>query len=168
MTKNDPKNRRAPRTDAATVAPCLARDKSARPLSNHHCAAIAKSGKPCQGYRWRGGKFCHLHTGNRAQLLGFKGGKRRARFSMEELADFPAPKSAEDLRDLIGQTIRELRKGHVEPKVANSIAYLAGAMADALELVEYDNRLKRLEAPEAEWPRPLSVTPALPTNGEPN
>jgi hypothetical protein len=168
LTVNDLKNTRAPRRNAMTERSCLTKDSGASGRGNHSCTAIAKTGKPCQLRRWRDSKFCYLHTGNNASLLGMKGGKRRARFSFEQLIDIPAPKTAGDLRDLIGHTIRELRKGHVEPKVANPVAYLAGAMADALELVEYETRLKRLEAPEAEWSSPSLVTSALPTNGEPN
>jgi hypothetical protein len=42
----------------------------------------------------------------------------------EGLNDFPAPKSAADLRDTMAQSIVELRTGKLDPKVANALGYL--------------------------------------------
>jgi len=64
-----------------------------------------------------------MHSG-RAAELGSRGGRRRTIYSPEGLKDFAPPKTAADLRDLIAQSIIEIRTGKLDPKLANSISYL--------------------------------------------
>jgi hypothetical protein len=60
----------------------------------------------------------------RAAELGGRGGRRRAVYAPEGLKDYAAPTSAADLRDLLAQSIVEIRMGKLDPKLANSISYL--------------------------------------------
>jgi hypothetical protein len=131
------------------------------------CIATARSGEPCKSPPLRGKKKCRFHLyPAEAALMGAKGGRRRAIFNPANLEPFAAPKTAGDLLRLLAQTIVEVRSGRLDPKVANSIAYLAGGLANTLELVEYGARLDALESkPAAEEKRPdrgPSVTAALP------
>ena len=47
--------------------------------------------------------------------------------------------------ELLGQTINQVRKGIVDPRVGNSVGYLAGIMLKALDMGELEKRLARLE-----------------------
>ena len=60
-------------------------------------------------------------------------------------SEFPAPKSAGDLVGLLAQTIVEVRSGLLEPRVANSLSYVAAAFMSALETADLDTRLRALE-----------------------
>ena len=86
-----------------------------------------------------------MHSG-RAAELGSKGGRRRAAYSPDDLKEFPAPKSVADLRDLLAQSIVEIRNGKLEPKVANSISYLGAGFLRATEVSDLETRLLALEA----------------------
>ena len=46
--------------------------------------------------------------------------------------EFPAPKSAADLRDLLADSIVGIRSGKLDPKLANSISYLGAGFLRAL------------------------------------
>jgi hypothetical protein len=86
-----------------------------------------------------------MHSG-RAAELGSKGGRRRAFFRPADLKDFAPPNSAADLRDLLAQSIIEIRLGKLDPKLANSISYLGVGFLRALEVSDLENRLRALEA----------------------
>ena len=53
--------------------------------------------------------------------------------------------SATDLRDLLGQSIVEIRTGKLDPKLANSISYLGAGFLRAMELADLERRLADLE-----------------------
>ncbi len=85
-----------------------------------------------------------MHSG-RAAELGRKGGRRRAIYSPDELKQFAAPTNAGDLKDLLAQSIVELRNGTLDPKLANSISYLGAGFLRALEVSDLESRLASLE-----------------------
>jgi len=86
-----------------------------------------------------------MHSG-RAAELGSRGGRRRTVYSPQGLKDFTPPKTAADLRDLIAQSIIEIRMGKLDPKIANSISYLGTGFLRALEVSDLESRLRALEA----------------------
>lgn len=90
-------------------------------------------------------EMCHAEPG-RAAELGSKGGRRRALFSSGDLRDFGAPRTAADLRDLLAESIIEIRAGKLDPRVANALGYLGASYLRALEVSEVESRLDALEA----------------------
>ena len=64
-----------------------------------------------------------------AAELGAKGGRRRAVVRPDELTELPAPETAGDLRDLQTTSVVEIRKGLLDPRMANAIGYLDGRRA---------------------------------------
>jgi hypothetical protein len=61
------------------------------------------------------------------------------------LLEFAPPRSAADLRDLLAQSIIEIRTGKLDPKLANSISYLGTGFLRALEVSDLEARLLALE-----------------------
>jgi len=57
---------------------------------------------------------------------------------------------------LLGQTINQVRRGEVEPKVANAIGYLSSAVLSALEVGDLEERLADLETIVKHQERPES------------
>ena len=47
---------------------------------------------------------------------------------------------------LISQTINQVRKGQIDPRVANSIGFLANILIKAVERDKLETRIERLEA----------------------
>jgi len=112
------------------------------------CDRRNAEGKPCGAPAVRGTNKCVMHSG-RAAELGSRGGRRRTAYSCESLKEFSAPKTAADLRDLLGQSIVEVRDGRLDPKLANSMSYLGTGFLRALEISELEARLAALETQRA-------------------
>src|SRR5262249_50894673 len=109
------------------------------------CQAKNKAGMPCGAPAVEGTVKCVMHSG-RAAELGSKGGRRRTVYNPDGLKDFVPPRTASDLRDLLAQSIIEIRTGKPNPKLANSMSYLGTGFLRALELSDLETRLQALEA----------------------
>jgi len=81
--------------------------------------------------------------------LGRQGGEakgvknaRGARYGERSL------KTVEDVTALLGDTIKDLGLGLIDPKEATAVGYLAAGMLKALQQGDVENRLRALEAVE--------------------
>ena len=108
------------------------------------CHAKNKAGKPCGAPVVGATNRCVMHS-RRAAALGSKGGRRRTVYGPEALKEFEPPKTAAELRELLAQSIIEIRNGNLDPKLANSISYLGTGFLRALEVSDLENRLLALE-----------------------
>jgi hypothetical protein len=63
-------------------------------------------------------------------------------------ADAPDVKieSCQDVAILISETINQVRRGELDPRVANAVGYLANVLIKAVEQGDTEKRLKDLEA----------------------
>lgn len=110
------------------------------------CKAMTASGQQCKAKPHKNG-LCFFHSDpQRAAELGRKGGRRRASFNPDGLKDVPVPRTAADLRELLAQSIVDTRTGNLNPRLANSIAYLGTGFLRALEVSDLEARLLALEA----------------------
>ena len=110
------------------------------------CKKKKRDGGQCGASALTGKKYCALHSEpGRAALLGSKGGRRRSIYSPHSLKEFATPKTASDLRDLLAQSIVEIRAGTLNPKLANSISYLGVGFLRALDVSDVERRLDALE-----------------------
>lgn len=110
------------------------------------CQKKKRDGKQCGAHALTGATYCSLHSERgAAALLGSKGGRRRAIYKPDGLKEFPAPKSAADLQELLAYSIIEIRNGTLNPKLANSISYLGTGFLRALEVSDLEKRLEQLE-----------------------
>ena len=110
------------------------------------CEHKKRDGKRCGARALTGQKRCaiHAHPG-RAAELGSKGGRRRAMYSATDLREF-APKTAADLRDLLAESIIEIRSGKLDPKIANALGYIGTNYLRAVEVSDVQERLNALES----------------------
>ncbi len=110
------------------------------------CQKKKRDGNQCRARARSGQKYCALHAEpGKAAELGSKGGRRRAIYSPDALQEFTAPRTAADLRDLLAQSIIEIRAGKLDPKLANSISYLGTGFLRAIEVAAIQARLESLE-----------------------
>ena len=110
------------------------------------CEHKKRDGKRCGARSLIGQNCCAIHAQpGRAAELGSKGGRRRAVYSAGDLKDFAAPKTAADLRDLLAESIVEIRAGKLDPRVANALGYLGASYLRALEVSDLESRLDALE-----------------------
>lgn len=114
------------------------------------CQMKKRDGKRCGAQALSGDRYCSLHAdARRAVELGSRGGRRRAIYKPGDLRDFPPPKSAADMRDLLAQAIVEIRLGKLDSRVANSLAYLGAGFLRSVEIGDLETRLELLEAKSA-------------------
>ena len=110
------------------------------------CQKEKRDGSRCGARALSGKKHCALHADpSRAAVLGSKGGRRRTVYKPEDLKKFPAPKNAADLRDLLAESIIEIRTGRMDPKMANALGYIGASYLRAIEVSDLEAKLEHLQ-----------------------
>ncbi len=112
------------------------------------CTATTRSGKQCGANSLHGKKRCLLHSSpGRARELGRRGGEngRRAGRPGELLLQMAVPQNAIDVRQLLGQSLSELRAGKLSATLAYAISSLATAFLRAADAGDMEERVARLE-----------------------
>lgn len=123
------------------------------------CKATRRDGEPCKAQAGEGSDFCFFHDPARAtearqvQKRGGQTGKAATldttamkpwRGQAGEVTVLRSP-SVPDLVNLLGDTIDDVRVGRLDPKVANSVGYLAGIILKALQFEAFEERLTAIE-----------------------
>jgi len=115
------------------------------------CQKTKRDGNMCKASALVGKKYCALHFDDgRAAELGSKGGRRRALFDPDLLKRFPAPRTAADVRDLLAQSMVELRAGELDPRIASSICCLVAEFLKTLEVCTIEEVIEPLERERAQ------------------
>lgn len=122
--------------------------KSTPPLAlaprRPRCHAKTREGKPCPASPVHGKQFCYWHIPGNASEQGTIGGRRRAIYDPEKLAKIELPEKAADMRRLLAVGLLELWAGNLDPKVANTVGFLANSFCNALESERNDTLLAGL------------------------
>ena len=114
------------------------------------CQAITKDGIACTAWAMPGG-LCFLHANPaKASELGQRGGKAKSSTPASAPAEYVRRtlKNVDDVTSLLADTINDLREGNIDPKLANTVGYLATGMLKALQQGDIESRLRALEAVE--------------------
>jgi hypothetical protein len=120
------------------------------------CDGVTREGSGCRARPVASSRFCFFHDPDRqaerkaAQRAG--GQKKRTAVLAESIPDAPL-KSAEDAVALLADTINQVRRGELDPKVANAVGYLTGLLMKGVRETEIERRLTALEA--AVKPQPI-------------
>jgi hypothetical protein len=110
------------------------------------CQKQKRDGTRCRASALVGNKFCALHSDStKAAELGSRGGRRRAVFAPDKLAPFAAPKKAADVRDLLAQSMVDVRSGQLAPQAAKSICELASEFLKSLEVCTIEDVVEPME-----------------------
>jgi hypothetical protein len=115
------------------------------------CRAKTGSGRPCGAPALRESQFCSLHADpDRASKLGRKSAAVRSSSEASEkspaIAECPVPKTASDVKEILAQTMADIRAGKTNPKLGTTLAYIATALLRAIEVSDLENRLRGMEA----------------------
>jgi len=112
------------------------------------CRQIKADGTQCRANATTGSDYCFAHDPTLAeerQAARQAGGRvGKTKVLPPDTPDVPLS-SATDVVGLLGQTINQVRRGEVDPKVANTIGYLSSALLRALEVGDLEERLTELE-----------------------
>ena len=122
------------------------------------CNGKTKTGAPCRAPAAKDGLcFFHGHP-DAPRTLGQIGGRKNRAQSPEP----PAAGSLNvgDLRDIIAETIYDVRAKKISPRIGGAIAQLSNAAHRVLQTADLEARLARLEQQLAEQERRTLVTDA--------
>ncbi len=112
------------------------------------CEFVKDSGERCRARPLIGSRLCFFHDPDKASALKAakqKGGRaRKAATLPKETPDFEI-KSADDVVALLSETISQVRRGEVDPKVANAVGYLSGIILRARDQGDIEERIVELE-----------------------
>src|SRR5262252_1080334 len=97
------------------------------------CKGITKSGTACTAWAMEGG-LCYFHANpDKAAELGRNGGRRRQYTYEQSTKDIAPQQSAADVRRMLAETMAEVKAGRMDPKLANTVAYIATVLLRAYE-----------------------------------
>lgn len=121
------------------------------------CKATRKDGEPCTAQAQAGRETCFFHDPDKAaenRAAKAKGGSVGGHTTLKivkpwrgeagEVTVLKSPSPA-DLVNLCADTIDEVKTGKIDPRVANSVGYLAGVICKILEYDALNERLAALE-----------------------
>ena len=113
-----------------------------------HCRHKRSDGEKCRANATARSGFCFFHDPDRAadRLEAQRaGGLRNKASSLSANTPDRDLKNAGDVIALLGTTINQVRRGQVDPRVANSVGYLSGILLKALEVGALERRVSDLE-----------------------
>src|SRR5215469_1964255 len=126
-------------------------NKKARLLPAGVCRHIKSDRTRCLANARHGSIYCFFHDPRSAierEIARKNGGRERSRRTAVLPAGTPDHPlaSASDVTALLAETINQVRRGEVDPRISNAIGYLAGILLKAKEKDEIEQRLARLES----------------------
>ena len=120
-----------------------------QPTGIRLCKARRQDGAVCQSAALLGSDFCYFHdpakAAERKEAQALGGRQHRIRTLNAATPDVKM-EGCGDVVALISETINQVRKGVIDPRVANAVGYLANVLIKAFERDELETRIERLEA----------------------
>jgi hypothetical protein len=117
----------------------------------YKCKFRKKDGKACGADAQSGKTMCIFHDptraadGRRARRMGGINRSRTAAVLPADMPDNPL-RNTQDISTLLAESINQVRRGQLDPRVANSVGHLASILLGALQQGPLEERLARLEA----------------------
>jgi hypothetical protein len=114
------------------------------------CKFRKKNGARCAADAQTGKDMCVFHDpsrgedGHRARRTGGINSRRAPAVLPPDTPDSPL-ESASNISTLIAESINQLRRGQLDPRVANAIGYLASVQLRSLEQSRLEERIAKLE-----------------------
>ena len=117
-------------------------------LTHGTCETTKGDGGRCRSMAMEGSPHCFFHnpeTQEARKAAQRRGGQANGPAVLPtEAADF-ALGSGKDVSVFLAETINQVRKGQLSPKIATTVGYLTGLLMKSLETTEIKKRIARLE-----------------------
>ena len=113
------------------------------------CKAKTKQGDQCSALAIDGSDFCFFHDPEKAEdrhRAQSAGGRNGGLKTLSSTTPDARIEGADDVVSLLSDTINQVRRGDIDPRVANAVGYLANILLKAKELGDLEDRIKALEA----------------------
>ncbi len=112
------------------------------------CDFTKDTGERCRAKPLVDLKYCFFHDPDKSEeqkMARQKGGyARRSPTLPKNIPEFEL-RVAEDVVRLLSITINQVRRGEIDPRVANAVGYLSGIILKAKEQGDIEKRLKQIE-----------------------
>ena len=112
------------------------------------CQHIKANGIRCGAHAITGSQYCFFHDPKKAKqrTAARKAGghKSKAAVLSPETPDHQLG-TLTDVVSLLGETINQVRRGEIDPRVSNAVGYLTNVLIKALEQGNLEERLNALE-----------------------
>ncbi len=114
------------------------------------CRQVKTDGTACQATARTGASYCFFHDPEVAAertAARRAGGLQRSQKAVIlplESPDLPL-RDVADVAGLLAITINQVRRGQLDPRVANAVGYLSGILLKAIEIGGIEERLATLE-----------------------
>jgi hypothetical protein len=118
-------------------------------FKSKNCSATKRDQSNCQAPALPGSQFCFFHDPAKAEKrrqAQAEGGRQNRMKTLEDSVPEVKVEDCGDAIALISATINQVRKGQIDPRVANSIGFLANILIKALERDKLEARIEQLEA----------------------
>jgi len=117
------------------------------------CTSPKKNGSKCDAAAQTGKTVCVFHDPEKSETVLHArraGGIARTRTAVLP-PDTPdrSLRNSGEVAEFLAESINQLRRGQLGPRVANGVGYLASALLRALEAGPLEERVARLEAASA-------------------
>src|SRR5437879_4174387 len=115
------------------------------------CRVRKKNGQRCGADAQHGKEVCVFHDqakaadGHRARRAGGLNRNRPAAVLSPQTPDHPL-RNTQEVSALLGESINQVRRGQLDPRVANAVGYLASILLNALDQGLVEERLSRVDA----------------------
>jgi hypothetical protein len=112
------------------------------------CKAKKQNGTDCQAVPLPGSKYCFFHDPAKAEKrreAQSLGGRHNHMRTLDTDAPDMKIETCHDTIPLLSETINQVRKGQIDPRVANAIGYLANVVIKAVEQSDIEKRIEEIE-----------------------
>jgi hypothetical protein len=117
-------------------------------LNEGVCAGVKPDGTQCQAAALTGSDFCYFHDPSKAaerRESQAQGGRHNRMKAVDPGAPVIDIRDSRDVVTLLGDTVDQVRKGQIDPRVANSVGYLCAQIMKAFAQRNQDDRIESLE-----------------------
>ncbi len=124
----------------------MAKTQEGRPTQ---CRHVKADGTRCQANAMSKSKFCFFHDPHKAKqrtAARRAGGQKAKAAALSPDTPDHSLESLADVVTLLGQTINQVRRGEIDPRVSNAVGYLTNVLIKALEQGNLEERLNALES----------------------
>ena len=111
------------------------------------CEHIKSDGQSCRAHATSGSPYCFFHdpATSEERTAAQRAGGQANRPAVAREAPVRELETSSHVARLLAETINNVRRGELDPKVANSVGYLANILVKTLEQSEIAERLETLE-----------------------
>jgi hypothetical protein len=113
------------------------------------CSGTKSDLSKCRAPALPGSEFCFFHDPSKAERrkeAQAAGGRQNRMKTLDASTPDVKVENSGDAIALISRTINEVRRGQIDPRVANAVGYLSNILIRAIDQDRLESRIEKLES----------------------